>query len=169
MDLIGKTLGQYHIVKAIGHGGMVSVFKARQPALDRYMAVKVLLPQQASTPEFQERFTREAKAIAQLNHPTIMPVIDYGQREYCYHVLSRHDRDRFHERAATYFAQEHNWLAAAYHHFERRNTACTLDLLTRHADDIINSGGVAALSQQLSRFTTTTLTPEQKNSATYTI
>ena len=68
MDLIGKTLGQYHIVEAIGHGGMASVFKARQPALDRDVAVKVLLPHQASTPEFRERFTREAKAITQLNH-----------------------------------------------------------------------------------------------------
>src|SRR5512143_407735 len=79
MDLIGKTLGQYHIVEAIGHGGMASVFKARQPALDRYVAVKVLLPHQADTPEFRERFAREAKAIAQLNHPNILPVIDYGQ------------------------------------------------------------------------------------------
>jgi serine/threonine protein kinase len=63
MDLIGRTLGQYHIVEAIGHGGMASVFKARQPALDRYVAVKVLLPHQAGTPEFRERFSREAKAI----------------------------------------------------------------------------------------------------------
>ncbi len=79
MDLIGKTLGQYHIVETLGHGGMATVFKARQPALDRYVAVKVLLPHQADTPEFRERFTREAKAIAQLNHPNILPVIDYGQ------------------------------------------------------------------------------------------
>jgi tetratricopeptide (TPR) repeat protein/tRNA A-37 threonylcarbamoyl transferase component Bud32 len=79
MDLIGQTLGQYRIVEAIGHGGMASVYKARQPALDRDVAVKVLLPQQAGTPEFRERFSREAKAIAQLNHPNILPVIDYGQ------------------------------------------------------------------------------------------
>ena len=79
MDLIGRTLDQYHIVEAIGHGGMASVFKARQPALDRYVAVKVLLPVQAGTPEFRARFTREARVIAQLNHPNILPVIDYGQ------------------------------------------------------------------------------------------
>jgi tetratricopeptide (TPR) repeat protein/tRNA A-37 threonylcarbamoyl transferase component Bud32 len=83
-------------------------------------------------------------------------------REYCYHILSRRDRDRFHERAARYFEQEKNWLAAAYHHLERRETARALDLLVAHADDIINSGGVAALSQQLSRFTTATLTPDQR-------
>ncbi len=79
MDLVGTTLGQYHIVEAIGHGGMAVVYKAQQPALDRFVAIKVLLPHQADTPEFRERFTREAKAVAQLNHPNILPIIDYGQ------------------------------------------------------------------------------------------
>ncbi len=79
MDLVGTTLGQYHIVEAIGHGGMAVVYKAQQPALDRSVAIKVLLPHQADTPEFRERFTREAKAVAQLNHPNILPIIDYGQ------------------------------------------------------------------------------------------
>lgn len=83
-------------------------------------------------------------------------------REYCYHVLSRRDRDRFHQRAALYFEQEQNWLAAAHHHFERRDAALSLDLLIAHADVIINAGGVVALTQQLSRFTVTTLTPEQR-------
>src|SRR5512147_1905589 len=90
MDLIGKTLGQYHLVEAIGHGGMASVFKARQPALDRYVAVKVLLPHQAGTPEFRERFSREAKAIAQLNHPNILPVIDYGQEDELIYIVMKY-------------------------------------------------------------------------------
>ncbi len=90
MDLIGKTLGQYHIVESIGHGGMASVFKARQPALDRFVAVKVLLPQQAGTPEFRERFIREAKAIAQLNHPNILPVIDYGQDDDLIYIVMKY-------------------------------------------------------------------------------
>lgn len=79
MDLVGTTLGQYHILEAIGHGGMAVVYKAQQPALDRFVALKVLLPYQAGTPEFRERFTREARAVAQLNHPNILPIIDYGQ------------------------------------------------------------------------------------------
>jgi serine/threonine protein kinase/tetratricopeptide (TPR) repeat protein len=79
MDLVGTTLGQYHIVEAIGHGGMAVVYKAQQPVLDRLVAIKVLLPHQADTPEFRARFTREAKAVAQLNHPNILPIIDYGQ------------------------------------------------------------------------------------------
>jgi tetratricopeptide (TPR) repeat protein/tRNA A-37 threonylcarbamoyl transferase component Bud32 len=90
MDLIGTTLGQYHIVEAIGHGGMAAVFKARQPALDRYVAVKVLLPHQADTPEFRERFSREAKAIAQLNHPNILPVIDYGQEHDLIYIVMKY-------------------------------------------------------------------------------
>jgi tetratricopeptide (TPR) repeat protein len=83
-------------------------------------------------------------------------------REYCYHILSRRDRDRFHERAARYFEQEQNWLAAAHHHLERRETAYALDLLVAHADDIINSGGAAALTQQLRRMAAATLTPDQR-------
>ena len=78
MDLIGRVIGQYQIVEAIGRGGMASVYKARQPALERFVAIKVLMPQQA-TAEFNERFAREAKAVAQLNHPNILPVIDFGQ------------------------------------------------------------------------------------------
>ena len=78
MDLIGRVIGQYQIIEAIGRGGMASVFKARQPALERFVAIKVLMPQQA-TAEFNERFEREAKAVAQLNHPNILPVIDFGQ------------------------------------------------------------------------------------------
>ncbi len=79
MELIGVTLGQYHIVETIGRGGMATVFKAQQATLERFVAVKVLMPQHAGTPEFRERFIREAKAVAQLNHPNILPIIDYGQ------------------------------------------------------------------------------------------
>ena len=79
MDLIGKTLGQYEIVEPIGHGGMAAVFKAYQPSLERYVAVKVLPAQHALTPGFSERFLREARAVAQLNHPNILPILDFGQ------------------------------------------------------------------------------------------
>jgi serine/threonine protein kinase/tetratricopeptide (TPR) repeat protein len=90
MDLIGKTLGQYQIVETIGHGGMALVYQARQTSLDRFVAVKVLLPQQASTPEFQERFLREAKAVAQLNHPNILPIIDYGQSDDVSYIVMKY-------------------------------------------------------------------------------
>ncbi len=88
MDLIGTTLGQYQIVEAIGRGGMASVFKGYQPALERFVAVKVLSPHHASQADFAERFVREAKAIAALNHPNILPIIDFGQQgEHTYIVM----------------------------------------------------------------------------------
>ncbi len=90
MDLVGATLGQYHIVEAIGHGGMAVVYKAQQPALDRFVALKVLQPHQADTPEFRARFTREAKAVAQLNHPNILPIIDYGQAEDVNYIVMKY-------------------------------------------------------------------------------
>jgi hypothetical protein len=78
-SLLGRNLGQYRIVERIGAGGMAAVYKAFQPTLDRYVAIKVLPPIHSDRPEFSERFQREARAIAQLNHPNIVPVHDFGQ------------------------------------------------------------------------------------------
>ena len=78
MDLIGKSLGKYRVVKHIGAGGMGTVYKAYQPDLERYVAIKVLLTQQALTPGSKERFELEAKAIAKLSHPNILPIYDFG-------------------------------------------------------------------------------------------
>ncbi len=78
MDITGQTIGQYRIIEPIGVGGMATVFKAYQPGLDRYVAVKVLPAQYALTPGFKERFIREAKAVAQLSHPNILPIYDVG-------------------------------------------------------------------------------------------
>jgi branched-chain amino acid transport system substrate-binding protein len=77
--LIGHTLGQYRIVEQIGKGGMATVYKAFQPSLNRYVAIKVLPPLHAELPGFSERFKREAESVANLNHPNILPVFDYGQ------------------------------------------------------------------------------------------
>jgi serine/threonine protein kinase len=78
MSLIGQTLGQYQIIKPIGAGGMASVYKAYQAGLDRHVAVKVLPAQHALTPGFKERFIREARAVARLSHPNILPIYDVG-------------------------------------------------------------------------------------------
>lgn len=78
MELVGKNLGQYRIIEPIGAGGMASVYKAYQPGLDRNVAIKVLPAQHALTPGFKERFSREAKAVAQLSHPNILPIYDVG-------------------------------------------------------------------------------------------
>ncbi len=88
VDVIGQTLGQYRIIEQIGQGGMATVYKAYQPSLDRYVAVKVLPPYFAHEPGFAMRFTREAKAIAKLNHPNILPIYDFGQEgELSYIVM----------------------------------------------------------------------------------
>ncbi len=88
MQLIGSTLGQYRITEQIGVGGMATVYKAYQPSLDRYVAIKVLSALHAKTPGFKERFFREARAVAQLSHPNILPVYDLGvENDICFLVM----------------------------------------------------------------------------------
>jgi serine/threonine protein kinase len=80
-DLTGRQLGSYRIVAPLGEGGMAAVYKAYQPAMDRYVAVKVLPRRLAGDPQFTARFQREAKILAKLLHPNILQVFDYGQAE----------------------------------------------------------------------------------------
>jgi tRNA A-37 threonylcarbamoyl transferase component Bud32 len=70
------------IIEMVGQGGMGVVYKARQKNLDRIVALKVLSPQLSDDPEFVERFTREAKALAQLNHPNIVAIYDSGIHDH---------------------------------------------------------------------------------------
>ena len=80
-ESVGQTLGPYQIVEESGRGGMAVVYKAYQPSLDRYVAIKVLPAFFAKTPGYLERFQREAKAMARLSHPNIVEVLDYGQQD----------------------------------------------------------------------------------------
>ena len=74
----GVRLGPYEIVGPIGAGGMGEVYRARDTRLDRTVAIKILPSQVASDPEFRERFDREARSIAALNHPHICTLHDVG-------------------------------------------------------------------------------------------
>ena len=76
---LAKFFLQLEILELIGQGGMGAVYKARQPSLDRLVALKILPSQGADDPGFAERFAREARALARLNHPNIVAVYDYGQ------------------------------------------------------------------------------------------
>ena len=87
--MIGKTLGGYEILEQIGRGGMASVYKARDPRMDRYVALKILPPYYSEDPVFQERFKREAKAIAALEHPHILPVHAYGEEDNVAYLVIR--------------------------------------------------------------------------------
>jgi len=73
----GSNLGPYRIIEPVGRGGMASVFKAYEPSLDRYVALKVLPPEFLHDPSFAERFRREAQTIARLEHPQIIPIFAY--------------------------------------------------------------------------------------------
>src|SRR5262245_9385796 len=77
--LIGRSLGQYQVIEPIRKGGMSIIYKAYQESLDRYVAVKVLPDN--NDPQFAARFKREARAVAQLQHPNILPIYDYGEQD----------------------------------------------------------------------------------------
>jgi hypothetical protein len=74
----GSTFGPYQILGALGRGGMATVYKAYEPALDRYVALKVLPREFIHDPGFATRFEREAKVIAKLEHPNIIPIHNFG-------------------------------------------------------------------------------------------
>ncbi|HSG00258.1 MAG TPA: serine/threonine-protein kinase, partial [Vicinamibacterales bacterium] len=75
----GTRLGPHEIVRLVGAGGMGEVYEARDTRLDRVVAVKVLPSEFGSDPERRARFVREAKTIAQLNHPHICTLYDVGR------------------------------------------------------------------------------------------
>ena len=74
----GARLGPYELVSLIGSGGMGEVYKARDTRLDRIVAIKALPASLAADPQFRERFDREARVIASLNHPHICILHDVG-------------------------------------------------------------------------------------------
>lgn len=80
VNLIGNTLDRYHITERLGEGGMATVYKAYDTRLEREVAIKVILPAKQDTDVFLKRFEREAKALAQLGHPNIVGVMDYGHQ-----------------------------------------------------------------------------------------
>ena len=84
---IAELFPQLEILRLIGQGGMGAVYKARQPTLDRFVALKVLPPAVSSDPGFAERFTREARALARMSHPHIVVVHDFGKAGPLHYLL----------------------------------------------------------------------------------
>jgi serine/threonine-protein kinase len=78
-DLSGRTIGQYRLEAVIGRGSSATVYRAYQQSLGRQVAVKLLQP--LLDPTAGARFRREAQAIAQLNHPNILPIYDFGEED----------------------------------------------------------------------------------------
>ena len=84
----GTTLGTYQILEKIGAGGMGAVYKAYQPSLGRYVAIKVLPPQTAGDPAFADRFAQEARAVGKLRHPNIVTAFDFTQQDDIAYLVS---------------------------------------------------------------------------------
>ena len=77
----GENIGPYRITEKLGQGGMATVYKAYHAALDRYVALKVLHPAFHEDQSFAARFQREARVVANLEHPSIVPVYDFAEQE----------------------------------------------------------------------------------------
>ncbi|MEO8611247.1 MAG: serine/threonine-protein kinase [Chloroflexota bacterium] len=80
-SLVGRKLGSYKITELLGQGGMATVYKGYREDIDRYVAVKVLPPHPGLDQQFVERFKLEARTIARLQHPHILPLYDYGAED----------------------------------------------------------------------------------------
>lgn len=91
-SLAGQNLGPYENLEPIGEGGMASVYRAIQPSLHRSVAIKVLPPHFAQDPTFVDRFEREARTIAQLDHPNILPVYDFGREGDVFYLVMKYVR-----------------------------------------------------------------------------
>ncbi|MBC7812797.1 MAG: tetratricopeptide repeat protein, partial [Burkholderiales bacterium] len=88
--MIGRTLGGYRIVEQVGSGGMATIYKAYDPNTERFVALKLLPAQYSQDPMFRERFRREAKAIARLEHIHILPVHAYGEEDGTAYLVMRY-------------------------------------------------------------------------------
>jgi len=84
---LAEYFPQLEILELLGQGGMGAVYKARQPALDRLVALKILPARAAADAGFTERFIREARALAKLSHPNIVAVYDFGQTHGLHYFL----------------------------------------------------------------------------------
>ena len=87
-SLSGKIFGNYRILETVGHGGMATVYRGLDTLSGQVVAIKFISPALAENEHFLRRFRREVKVVAQLDHPNIVPVLDYGEQDgYAYQVM----------------------------------------------------------------------------------
>lgn len=87
--MIGERIGEYDIIELIGEGGMATVYKARQPSVERLVAIKLLPRQLSEDPSFIRRFQHEARVIAHLEHRSILPIYAYGEQDGMPYIVMR--------------------------------------------------------------------------------
>jgi serine/threonine-protein kinase len=85
----GDKIGPYEVISEVGRGGMATVFKAHHASMGRHVALKVLPEQFLHDPSFLSRFTNEARVIAALEHPRILPVYDFGEAAGVPYIVMR--------------------------------------------------------------------------------
>jgi adenylate cyclase len=88
-DLSGQEIRGYKLIERIGEGGFGVVYRAKQPSVDREVVIKVILPEYAKHPEFVHRFEAEARTVAKLEHPHIVPLHDYWRDEEGAYLVMR--------------------------------------------------------------------------------
>jgi serine/threonine protein kinase len=88
--LAGRTLSHYQVVSLLGAGGMGEVYLARDPRLDRTVAIKILPGDLAGDPERMQRFEREARAASALNHPNVATIYDVGESDGLHFIVMEH-------------------------------------------------------------------------------
>jgi serine/threonine protein kinase len=97
----GAKLGPYEVMAPLGSGGMGEVYRARDTRLDRTVAIKVLPEHLAGSPDLQQRFEREARAVSAINHPHICALYDIGHQDGIdYLVLEYLEGESLHDRLA---------------------------------------------------------------------
>jgi tRNA A-37 threonylcarbamoyl transferase component Bud32/tetratricopeptide (TPR) repeat protein len=79
--VVGENVGVYRLIEKLGRGGMATVYKAYHAKLERYVAIKALHPAFLEDPNFLARFQREARVVAKLEHPHIVPIYDFAEHE----------------------------------------------------------------------------------------
>ena len=95
MSLVGRVFSsRYEIQRELAQGGMADVYLARDQLLDRPIALKALFPEYAREPSFVERFRREAQSAANLNHPNIVAIYDWGQEAGTYYIVMEYVEGR---------------------------------------------------------------------------
>jgi thiol-disulfide isomerase/thioredoxin/predicted Ser/Thr protein kinase len=87
IEAVRAAFPQLEVLSLVGAGGMGAVFQARQPQLDRFVALKILAPERTDDARFAERFQHEAQALARLNHPHIVTIHDFGKAGGFYYLL----------------------------------------------------------------------------------
>ncbi|MEO3813518.1 protein kinase [Sphaerisporangium sp. B11E5] len=88
--LVGARVGDYDVEAVVGRGGMATVYRARDRRLGRAVALKVLAPQLTQDPRFRERFVRESRLVAAVDHPNIIPIYEAGERDDLLFIAMRY-------------------------------------------------------------------------------